>query len=334
MSLIFIDGFDHYNSSAIGEKWNSWNGSIYSTSGRRGGGCIGLTNRFYNGYKNLGTSDTTWIFGAAFRYGSLGRDLFAFCEGSTNHCYISTNSSGYLEVRNGSGTLLGTSTGATINTNNWTFIEMKVYVHSSAGTVDVRINGVSVLSLTGKNTRNGGSGILSTLYIGQTSTAVCFDGYIDDLYLCNSSGSTNTTFLGDVRIDTLLPTGDGNYTQFTPSTGTAHYSNVNKTTPSTTPYNSSATSGQRDSYTFPTLASLTSQTIYGIQINAAALKSDAGARSLGTMSRLSSTDKDGAGAAMSTTQTYISEIQETDPASAAWTESSINSAQFGVKVTA
>jgi hypothetical protein len=47
----------------------------------------------------------------------------------------------------------------------------------------------------------------------------------------------------------LLPTSDGNYTQWTPSSGTTHYTLVNETPcDGTTTYNSTDTTGNRDSY--------------------------------------------------------------------------------------
>src|SRR5262249_46814461 len=47
----------------------------------------------------------------------------------------------------------------------------------------------------------------------------------------------------------LLPTSDGNYTQWTPSTGTSHFANVDETPCNgTTDYNSTTTVGSRDSY--------------------------------------------------------------------------------------
>jgi len=249
-------------------------------------------------------------------------------EGTTYHISV-VYSGGKIKIYRGTqfGTVLGVSA-ATLSAG-YNYIEIKATIHDSTGAVEVKINGVTDnnLNLTNVDTRNGGTGVIDTILIAGT-------GYTDDFYVCDTSGATNNDFLGDIRVDTIYPDGDGNYTQFTPSTGTAHWSLVDETTPNTTDYNSGANIGDRDSYTYAALSAITSQTIYGVQINAAALKSDSGSRSLGTMSRLSGTNKDGSGAALSTSQTYISEIQETDPASAAWTESNINSAEFGVKVTA
>lgn len=336
MTLLFMDGFDHYATADITKKWTTASiGSIASTSGRRGGGAVSLNSGTQSLSKAI-TSSGTVIIGFAFKTTtSTSVKLLTLFESTTAHITLQWNA-GYLKVYRGTdgGTLLGTGT-TSVTASSYTYVEIKAKINDTTGTIDVYINGVADagLALSGIDTRNGGTaGTIDsvTFYNANTSQT----GYIDDIYICNNSGATNNSFLGDCRIDTILPSGDGNYTDFTPSTGTAHYALVDESTPNTTDYNSSATSGNRDSYTFPDLAGLSSQTVYGIQINAAALKSDAGARSLGTMSRLSSTDKDGAGAALGTSQAYVSEIQETDPASAAWTEANVNAAEFGVKVTA
>ena len=269
---------------------------------------------------------------------TTGYALFALYEGSTAHLTVVIESTGKLSIKRGAYNGTNLATGNTVlSVGTWYYVELKATINDTTGSTEVRINGVadSPLTLTNTDTRNGGvSGVCDIFMLGQVASTTGSQASYDDVYVCNTSGATNNDFLGDCRIDTLLPNGDGNYTQFTPSTGVAHYAVVDESTPNTTDYNYSSTSGDRDSYTFPDLTGLVSQTVYGIQINAAALKSDSGSRSLGTMSRLSGTNKDGAGAALSTSLAYLSEIQETDPASVAWTEANVNAAEFGVKVTA
>lgn len=338
MTLLFMDGFDHYATADITKKWTANNGSaISSNGGRRGGGCLSHTGTGKWVTKTIASSSTV-IVGCAVKIttytaGYLGK--FQLREGATYHLTLNVNTNGKISLLRGgssTGTVLATGNTA-LSTGTWYYIELKSTIHDTTGSYEVRINGVTEFSGTGADTRNGGtSGIVDTVGLGQASNSG-EDSY-DDFYVCDTSGSTNNDFLGDCRIDTLFPNGDGNYTAFTPSTGSTHYTLVDETAPNTTDYNSGASSGDRDSYAFQDLTTLSSQTIYGIQINAAALKSDAGARSLGTMSRLSGTNKDGTGAALSTSQTYISEIQETDPASAAWTQTNVDSAEYGVKVTA
>src|SRR5437764_673985 len=43
--------------------------------------------------------------------------------------------------------------------------------------------------------------------------------YLDDLYVCDATGTTNNTFLGDVRVHTLVPSGNGTDSGLTGSDG-------------------------------------------------------------------------------------------------------------------
>lgn len=329
-----MDGFDHYaTNAALALKYESVSATlptVSTTSGRRSGGALNITNSLYYVEKTIPSSATITSGLALYKTSSTATELIRYQEGATQHVTLYVDASGYLKLyrgAGGSGTLLATST-TVINNSSWYYLELKVTI-DNAGAYELKINGVTEFSSGSADTQNGGTATMDKIRL------TAFGAYLDDFYICDTTGSSNTTFLGDCRIDTLLPTGDGNYTQFTPSTGTSHYALVDDPAGSlnTTDYNSSSTANDRDSYTFPDLAGLVSQTVYGIQINAYAIKTDSGTRSLGTMSRLSGTNKDGAGTALGTAYDFISEIQETDPASAAWTESNVNAAEFGVKVT-
>lgn len=339
MTLLFMDGFDHYASADITKKYSvSSSATISSNTGRRSGGCY-VGGKYHYTTKSLPSSSASVVFGMAVKLVSDASTtgLVSILEGTTVHLtlgFVGTTG-GKIRITRGDsgGTLLATST-ATLSIGFWYYVELKATIHDTTGSYELRINGGADVSGSSVDTRNGGaSGVIDTIQLGSYATIGTPASY-DDFYICNQSGATNNNFLGDCRIDTLYPTSDGNYSAFTPSTGTTHYTLVDESTPNTTDYNSGVNSGDRDSYGYQDLSSITNQTIYAVQINAAALKSDAGARSLGTMSRLSGTDKDGTGAALGTSQMYISEIQETDPSSAAWTQSNVNAAEFGVKVTA
>jgi len=102
------------------------------------------------------------------------------------------------------------------------YVEMKVYSHATAGTIDVRINNCPVLSLTsvntiagGKATARGGIGATNQIQYGRYLM-------VDDYYVADGTGNTNNDFLGPVRIQTVWPVSDDTV-QFT-ATGNANYS--------------------------------------------------------------------------------------------------------------
>ena len=117
-------------------------------------------------------------------------------------------------------------------------------------------------------------------------------------------------------------------------TGAAHSGMVNDPIPNLTNYNYALTIGLRDSYAFQDLPSLVSSTVYGVQVNAAMLKDDAGNKQVALFTRASGGENtDGATVALGTSQTYVSQIFEKNlNGTADWTQATVNSAEFGVKV--
>jgi len=336
MSLIFMDGFDHYATADINKKWTSVTGSptIGASTGRRSGGAI-----FYNSSTNTiksFASAASVIVGFAFnlQITTTTRILLSFRDSASVQVDLRVNAGGTLSVtRAGVALTDGTSTNA-LSTGTFYYIEFKVTIANSisAGSCKVRVNGVDWLTVAiGQDTQVTANASVNELLIGSSGTNM--NGYVDDLYLCNSSGSTNNDFLGDCRIDALYPTSDGNYSQFTPSTGTDHYALVDESTPNTSDYNESSTLNHIDSYGMGNLPT-SPTTVYGVQVCDAALKDDAGARGLSPFIRSSSTDSVGTELSLSTSQLYALAIWETDPAtSAAWTVSGVNAAEVGGKVT-
>jgi hypothetical protein len=340
MALRFIDGFDHGGNitANLTAKYASNTNGFLNTgaSGVRTGtgslSIIGTSTLLTT--KVLPTSGSTAIIGIAMRAGNSaswnGGDLLRIQEGSTVHVALGITASGELTVKRNT-TVLGTSAAVITLRNNWYYIEIKTTIHDSAGTYEVRVDGTNVLSATGQDTQNAGTATWNTLVI--RGVDVGGDSYLDDLYICDGSGTTNNDFLGDCKVETIYPqTGNGTHTDFTPSTGTDRGAMVDEAVPdSDTTYNVGTTAGQKDSYNYPSL-SLTG-TIRGIQTNLHVRKTDAGARTVCPVVRSGSTTYDGTTTTLGTSYGYISEVWETDPDTAAtWVSGGITAMQVGMKV--
>lgn len=333
MALLFMDGFDHYITADIAKKWTTLsNTTIVGGVGRRDGSAMSIAS-LNSVSKVFASAYSTLVLGFAFkRTANAANDMsITLRDSAIDHLVIKVIGASYLLGVYRGGTLL--ATGATaMALNTWYYIEFKGNIHNSTGSYTLKVNGVTELTASGIDTQNAGNASANTIVIATASSGV--PGYFDDLYLCDTSGSTNNDFLGDVRVDTIYPSSDGNYQAFTPSAGSAHWSLVNDGSPDTATYVSSSNSGDRDTYGFTNLTPVTG-TIMGVQVCNAALKDDAGARSVANIVRSGSTDATSATVALSTSQLFNLSIQETDPnTSAAWTESGVNAAEFGTKVAA
>jgi len=103
--------------------------------------------------------------------------------------------------------------------NQWAHIQVKIFVHNTTGTVELRINGATSASwsATGLNTRNGTSNFYANVVTIQGSSP-SQDG-IDDFYVFNDQSPAPSNFQGDVHAIQQFPTSDNSIT-WTRNTGT------------------------------------------------------------------------------------------------------------------
>jgi len=343
MTLRFVDSFDHYATADFLLKWDSINNatqlSINSAAGRRSTNGLRITAaqlRYL--VKNL-TAAQTWIVGFALNITlpvSTTTGILSFLESGTTHVDIRVLSDGSLRATR-NGTTLGTSAAGIIASGSFNYIEVKCTIDNSAGAVTIRVNGAAVLTLTSQDTQNGGTAVANQIRLGDPINDTGAARDYDDLYICDTAGSVNNDFLGDVRVDAYLPSGNGNSSQLvgSDSNSTDNYLLVDETAPdSDTTYVQSSTATNKDTYVFPNM-SHTPSAIHGVQINAIAKKDDAGTRSLATVVRSNGSDTDGTSQALSTSYLNYRQIHETDPdTAAAWIKAGFDAAEFGVKVAA
>lgn len=338
MTLLFMDGFDHYATADINKKWDiSGGGTIFATGGRRNSGYYQLNNPT----KKFIPQRDTVIVGHGFNITSASTTNvhlgFYDSVGAAYQIGIYVDSNGAFKVYRNStapafnsagGTLIGQSANGAFKFGMWLFVEVKVVIHDTTGSVEIRVEGVTVLNLTNVDTKHTANAWVDQIVFGAASG----NSYIDDLYINDNQGSVNNNFLGDVRIDAYLPNADGTNSAFTPSTGTSHFALVDETVPNTTDYNDGVNVGDKDTYNFTDM-SHTPASIFATQLCLAAAKDDSGARSVKPVTRSGGTNYVGSAFALSTSQLYATEIREVDPAtSAAWTKANLNAAEFGAEV--
>lgn len=314
--------------------------SISSAAARNGGGgARGGTNGFR--YASISANEhATFIVGAAFRRNSTlssSPGLFTFSSdgNATTHITVGVDNSGKLYVKRGSstGTSLGTESGFTLGLANvWHYVEAKITLSDTVGVAVVRVDESIVINLSAQDTKNAGTKtVFDNIMVFDGGGALTID--CDDFYICNGAGSVNNDFMGDIKIETLYPNGNGNSSQLVGSDAdsTNNYQLVDETPPNTTDYVGSATTDQKDTYAYgnTTIAG----NVKGIQVNTYAQKTDAGARSFCPVIRRSSTDYDGTDTPVGTGFAIYEQLYENDPStSAAWTTTNVDAAEFGVKV--
>jgi hypothetical protein len=350
MALLFCDGFDHY--STLTEKWSAiinTTPAISSSAGVRGDGVLSFTaNSNSKGVSKAVTAGDVFIVGFSLYLRGVVTAAGCFLTfadslrgDAGDHVWLRLNVDNTVSMMRGASTVLGT-TAETIQTSVWTYVECKVTISDAAGSYEVRFDSVNVLSASGVDTRDSTDTNVYSIFVGNNSASgnnaanVGTGYYINDLYICDDSGSVANDFLGPCRVDALYPSGNGNTSNWVGSDGnsTDNYLLVDETSPdSDTTYVESGTSTNKDTYAFGDI-SHTPTSIYGVQVTTYAKADDAGSRLIGVVTRSAAADYNASTThALGASYTHHLTVLETDPATAAaWTKVNLNAAEFGVRV--
>lgn len=349
MALCWLEGFDNYGASGMSDttlitemakRYSSyiltsttpytelvagWGGGLGLQFGRSGDTTLHLSVSF--------ASNSNWLVGCAFKTPSLfttKTNIFAIRSSTAGQNSLAVTSTGLLAAYSGddSSPVFLASASQVLLPNTWYYIEYKVYCHASAGTVDVHLNGVSVISLTSKNTLKAGGDCTVVRLRGIPGAATVARGPVDDWYIANGA----TDFLGPLKVETLRPSADTLVVDWLCSVGSDHYALVNETPDNTGTYVYCGTSGDEDQYEINDLGDISSS-IKGVQIGATANLASNGSQQLYLECDSNGSVANSAGVTLTTTVLLTSNyILETDPAtSAAWSADAVNDLKVGIK---
>ncbi len=343
MTLLFVDGFDHYATADCVRKYNVvFAQSTVPTivaSGRYGGSFA----RFAGGGQSAWflkaiPATASVVIGMAVRLSAIYASYSVLMDLRDTYnlqCDLRINPDATLSVTRGGTALTSGTSSLGLSTATWYFIEWKVTISSSisANSCKVRVNGIDWINVaTGQSTKSTANSTFNDILFGRVypsnGTVNCD---IDDLYICDQNGSVNNDFLGDVRVEMILPSGAGTTSGWTPSAG-SNYAAVDDTAPNDdTDYVSTQTATTKDTYAFGNLSN-TPDSINGVQITTLLRKTDAGNKTFTPVIRSGGTDYDQSTVAVYDNYAFDTQVKETDPATAvAWIGSGVDSAEFGIK---
>jgi hypothetical protein len=265
---------------------------------------------------------------------SQGPDIRFNDAGNEIQLAISFSSTGQIFVWRGDRTtLIGSTAAPVITAAAWNHIEIKtVASNSSSGTVEVRVNGVAVISLSGVNTvATANVNYAQTVFAGRGNELV--NSYFKDCVWWDGTGSTNNNFLGTVSVVTKRPDTDVTF-NWTPSTGTTGFPLIDEATPNDADFISAGDPPPSPStFGLENLeADVTS--IRGVITVARMRKTDGGTCNA-QVSVVSGASVDaGLNRPMTTAFTYWWDVAEVDPAtSSAWTPVGFNAASLRINRT-
>lgn len=165
------------------------------------------------------------------------------------------------------GTLLANSAIDILVPEAWNHIEFKVKVHDTNGVVEVRINEVTRLNLTGIDTKATSLSEISQYAIGEFNGSVRMqaDWYIDDLVPwdedASDSNNTVTSWVGDCKVGVHFPIADTAEADWAKSTGVTGYTLIDDPVPDDADYISTATDGDISDFDLTALPGNVSEVI-------------------------------------------------------------------------
>jgi hypothetical protein len=224
-----------------------------------------------------------------------------------------------------------TSAAGVFPSSGWFYAEIGVTISNTVGAIIVRINGATVLSLSNVNTQNSRGSTIGAIEFAPGGGGNGCE--IAHYYLCDTTGSAPcNTFLGDVQVQTLLPTGN-DAVAFAAAGLTNNWQNAGSVPPVPgSDYNSNGTVGAQDTFNCGTIAPGLG-TVYGLNVKSLLSKTDAGPRTAAGVVKSGSTTLAATAVAVSTSPEVVSGIFMTDPnTGAAWSDAAVNAAKIGYKI--
>lgn len=233
-------------------------------------------------YVEADTTDTSCIVGFRFKtpssFNASNDTILEICSDHATDIQVvlqikqgTDSSSGEFQINRNTIELGSTSTDV-LGTNNWYYIELKLTIDNS-GSYELRLDGVNVLSASGVDTKNITNTSVANMFVfsgypaaGGDSGMIADASALDDIYICDSTGSVNNDFLGPCRVAAIFPDGD-QAVDFSPSTGADNYALVGGTGElDDAEYVQSSTPTDSDVYTYAS-APGNIDTIHGVQVN-------------------------------------------------------------------
>lgn len=237
MAFLWCDSCgDHYTAAQMMEKWTENEGfSKTLVTGRNGNGIGGTAGL----WKALQADCATLIVGFAYKFTALPLglvDVVRFMDYTTYgnavsaaQCGLKVDVDGSLKFYRGA-TLLCQSAPGVIRGATWQFYEVKVvFATGATGSVDVHVDEVSVCSAT--NVRTSASANAFSSIVAWNVLLGAQAQSLDDVYICDGTGGTHNTFLGDNAILVLFPSADGRVDQWNFTGAASAYQTVNEHTP-------------------------------------------------------------------------------------------------------
>lgn len=344
MALLMFDGFETYKSQADTTEGGNWASGGYQMDGTARTGSKSMRGYGNSSSYAILTKDfadpTTIIVGCGVYLSNLSvHPNLIRVEGDAGNtvCELVQDGTGVLQVKDGAGALLFTDSVARLAQAVFYYLELKVTLNGASGLVVLRHNGAEIYNSGAVDVQEGASVGVRRIEFFHSLNSFS-NRFLDDVYVCDDSGTTHNDFLGPVRVHLLVPNAD-DAVQLTPNSGTTNYTQVDDMVgggDGDTTYVESNVVGEKDIYGLTDLAA-EYQNPEAVQLFWRARHDDSsGGASMAAILKSGVTESEGPEKVLTPSYlSYAMPLQATNPdTGAAWTPAEINALQVGAIVKA
>lgn len=239
LKLRWVDGFELSNSlqTLVQRRYNTAS-TINIGAGRQGWGrslrfaqypgtlVLKLTTAF-------ATTANSVVIGFGFKFNDPATvELIAVKRSGATQASIwlvrDSSITAHFELRRGSSTVLASSGVGSIASNQWLYLEWRVFV-SNTGSTEFRIDQIPLFEGENVDTQETGTAGIDDIWLSCITNSLTSEMFIDDLYVIE--GTSDTEFLGAISTQAFQPISDANAVFQGPSGAQPTYPYVSESTP-------------------------------------------------------------------------------------------------------
>jgi len=318
MARVFIDGFE----SGETNLWDADSGCSITTpvkTGMSGTYCLYCVSDYVE--KDISSASSYYLaLKSCHMNASQGRCLEFRLDGNIQVKLARDSSSECYNLYQGSSSLLATGN-IKIQIGTTYLVEIYILVANTGGRCIVKINGVTDIDFTG-DTQALSSDQMNRLRLGSDQYT---SFYADDIVIDDSD------WIGETKIEALIPTGAGTTTQWSPSVG-ANWETVDETPASDADYNFVNAVDQIDTFATKDMTGDVGN-VKCVQAQARALKKGSTTpQNFALAIRSGGTNYFSADHEVPTVSDDFIKLWEKNPnGTVAWTKTSVNAMEIGYK---
>ena len=342
MALLWMDGFEGYGDTdgqaveaTLARRYTVTSTHGVKDDGRYGGWCIQPDTKSGSFMTPALTMDDTLIVCFALKFpqqlDTIGSQFCDLWSGGTVGMRVGVDADGALRVYL-SGVELQRTVPSIINPRRWQWIEFKVVCDNATGSYELKVDGTTVLTASGVDTQSN-LAYYDQVMLSGVDNSTAETPRFDDFFVMDSTGSDYNDFVGQRRIDVIVPDGDTATVDWTVSGGSNHWELVDDLDPDDdTTYVEDTVSTNQDRWTYSALADM--GTIDAVCLLTDVRVTDANTYDLTTVVKSGGVEYTANASTVSSTAYAMPErLMTVDPDTlVAWTQGGVNSVEMGVEV--